>query len=90
MIHSHLRPHMCENCNRKPAFMGSSSWGHGYMCCGEVCGKRLGQRIRNGMYRDLHPLHGLIRTRTDDDARVYQMRNTIKLLKHKLKEHKRK
>jgi len=29
--------------------MGSTEWGHGFYCCSDACGMRLGHKIRHGM-----------------------------------------
>lgn len=40
----------CSNCGRDGgAFMGSSEWGHDFMCCSRACGRRLAHKLQHGM-----------------------------------------
>jgi hypothetical protein len=73
----------CENCGKyEGGFMTSSAWGHHHRCCSEACGKRLGQKIQNGM---CSPRAKHYFEQQSDDARIAALRIEIKKLRHQLK-----
>lgn len=66
----------CANCGKEnSAFMGSSAWGHGQMCCSDACGRRLAAKIAGAM----------IPTEDWEAERVLGMRIRIKQLAAKVK-----
>jgi hypothetical protein len=79
----------CPNCGKpNSARIGSTSWGHDYMCCSEACGIRLGKRIENGMvnlpkYRDR--FSQMLFGSTDEDNQINNLRLRIKILEGQLK-----
>lgn len=80
-------PGPCANCGKPgQGYMSSSAWGHDYMCCSQRCGKRLGQRIENGMYQEPDGLFpgSFLFLRSEDTVNPLRIR--IKQLEHQLKE----
>jgi len=79
----------CPNCGRKMrGGMRSSGWSHSLMVCSEVCGKRLHQRIANGMlnadeYRGWCGFS--FGGSYEDTSRISDMRIRIKQLEHRVK-----
>lgn len=79
----------CPNCGRKMrGGMSSSEWNHGVLVCSEACGKRLHQRIENGMLNaDDYRGWGWsgFGGAYEDTARIRDMRIRIKQLEHRAK-----
>lgn len=81
----HFQPEDCPNCGKpNSAIMGSTSWGHDYLCCSEACGKRLGQKIDSGMI-DI-PRYRFSPFAISDNDSVKNLRFRIKELENQLKQ----
>jgi hypothetical protein len=74
----------CANCGKKNGTMSSTAWGHGHLCCGEACGKRLGKRIQNGMV-DIKERFPWFLNKSTDEVRISDLRNRVKHLENQLK-----
>ena len=83
----------CPQCGEKDKVgehkggrMGSTTWGHNYMCCSDACGVRLGVRIRNKMFfPELLPSNWPYPPWELLDAqRMRDLRTRIKQLEHQI------
>lgn len=71
----------CANCGKTDGgYMSATYWGHDYKCCSEKCGRRLGQRIENGMYPPVRP-------NLDYEGHINRLRFRIKHLEKQLRLH---
>lgn len=76
----------CANCGKpNKGIMNSSSWGHNEDCCSDACGKRLGQRIENGMIYIKSDNSFWGRFKNNDSERIDELRFRIKHLEKQLK-----
>lgn len=84
------RPDDCKNCGKKArGVMGSSEWGHDYLCCSDACGIRLGKKISNEMLCIERYTFPTSIFREDKEPwkteRIKKLRNRIKYLEWKNK-----
>ena len=64
---------------------GSTEWGHGVVCCSDLCGRRLGMRFRNGLAdKNKYATYCMTFDLHDNEERIKSLRIRIKILEHKI------